>query len=111
MQCRSPKELPQSRMGRAFAPWGAARCRQQSPQVFFGSMASLVLNMRRANKKNKVIHYGTGLLRVTSSEGRAPSRSPPNRGICRVVVPSALVGTLFGVLNLPQVRRRARSHS
>eukprot|EP00439_Symbiodinium_sp_Y106_P024455 s6540_g2.t8 len=44
--------------------------------VFFGSMASLVLNMRRANKKNKVIHYG----------------------ICRVVVPSALVGTLFGVL-------------
>ncbi|CAE7345802.1 unnamed protein product [Symbiodinium natans] len=44
--------------------------------VFFGSLASLVLNMRRAKTKTKVIHYG----------------------ICRVVVPSALVGTLFGVL-------------
>jgi len=50
--------------------------------VFFGSMSSLVLNMRRtvesgsSGKKQTLINYG----------------------ICRVVVPSALVGTLFGVL-------------
>eukprot|EP00930_Biecheleria_cincta_P046663 TRINITY_DN32209_c0_g1_i1.p1 TRINITY_DN32209_c0_g1~~TRINITY_DN32209_c0_g1_i1.p1 ORF type:complete len:461 (-),score=56.79 TRINITY_DN32209_c0_g1_i1:363-1721(-) len=48
--------------------------------VFFGSLASLALNMKRAasgqGKKETVIHYG----------------------LCRIVVPSALVGTLFGVL-------------
>ena len=74
-------------------------------------MASLVLNMRRANKKNKVIHYGKGLWRVKSREARARIRALLNRGICRVVVPSALVGTLFGVLNLPQVGQRVWSHS
>ncbi|CAJ1360773.1 unnamed protein product, partial [Effrenium voratum] len=41
--------------------------------VFFGSLASLALNLRR--RKKKLIHYG----------------------ICRIVVPAALVGTLFGV--------------
>ena len=41
-------------------------------------MASLVLNMRKASKKNKVIHYGRGLRRVMNSEGRARIRALPN---------------------------------
>lgn len=49
--------------------------------VFFGSMASLVLNTRRA------------------AAGKA-SEKPAliNYGVCRIVVPSSLIGTLFGVL-------------
>ena len=30
-------------------------------EVFFGSVASLVLNMRSAKKKKKIIHYGHDL--------------------------------------------------
>jgi uncharacterized membrane protein YfcA len=52
--------------------------------VFFGSMSSLVLNMRKS------------LTRTDSNTGEAKGLIDYN--ICRLVVPSALIGTLLGVL-------------
>jgi len=52
--------------------------------VFFGSMSSLVLNMRKSLQKSE------------SSDGEAKGLIDYN--ICRLVVPSALIGTLLGVL-------------
>jgi len=52
--------------------------------VFFGSMSSLVLNMRKS------------LAKADSIEGEAKGLIDYN--ICRLVVPSALIGTLLGVL-------------
>lgn len=52
--------------------------------VFFGALASLVLNLRK-----KLIWYGGG---------RGTSQALIDYNICRIVVPSALVGTLLGVI-------------
>jgi len=52
--------------------------------VFFGSMSSLVLNMRKS------------LTRTDSTTGEVKGLIDYN--ICRLVVPSALIGTLLGVL-------------
>lgn len=49
--------------------------------VFFGSIASLILNMRKS----------------MSSEGSGPAKALIDYNICRLVVPSALLGTFLGV--------------
>lgn len=52
--------------------------------VFFGSMSSLVLNMRKSLAK--------------SESPTGESKGLIDYNICRLVVPSALIGTLLGVL-------------
>jgi len=51
--------------------------------VFLGSVASLVLNLRKM---------------AVAQPGATPTRSLIDYNICRVVVPASLVGTLLGVL-------------
>lgn len=51
--------------------------------VFIGSVASLILNLRKT---------------VVAQPGAAPAKSLIDYTICRIVVPASLMGTLIGVL-------------